>query len=358
MRAYPTDCFRKLIKTLSLDETRLTKFNLFFDLEEYSEEEVAETMTETMEQYMRKTQADYGSGIARPKIDDINHFELKGQFIKELRDNTFSDSDHEDTNEHIKKVLEIVDLFHIPIITQDQVMLRALPMSLTRAVSRWLRNKPSSSITTWEDLKTKFLRKYCLPARTVKKMEEINNFQQEPDETIYQAWERFKELLTKTGSTKTFDGLAAIQARLNNLRREIKKVNEKVYAAQVECEQCKGPHYTKDFPLKEEGASVNVMPLSTYLNLGLGELAHTNLIVDLANMTVKYLKGIAKNVLPGLREIIEPDLEARLMGENMVLNRSLDPLYGDYIELNDLNVSLDLRRNQVDGLMPAIEEGG
>ncbi|GJV33293.1 hypothetical protein Tco_1393693 [Tanacetum coccineum] len=33
-------------------------------------------------------------------------------------------------------------------------------------------------------------------------------------------------------STKTSDGLAAIQAQLNNLGREIKKVNEKVYAAQ------------------------------------------------------------------------------------------------------------------------------
>ncbi|GKA92926.1 hypothetical protein Tco_0814851 [Tanacetum coccineum] len=54
-------------------------------------------------------------------------------------------------------------------------------------------------------------------------------------------------------STKTSDGLAAIQAQLNNLGREIKKVNEKVYAAEVGCEQCKGPHYTKDFPLKEEG---------------------------------------------------------------------------------------------------------
>ncbi|GJQ98999.1 hypothetical protein Tco_0521984 [Tanacetum coccineum] len=42
-------------------------------------------------------------------------------------------------------------------------------------------------------------------------------------------------------STKTSDGLAAIQAQLNNLGREIKKVNEKVYAAQVGCEQCKGP---------------------------------------------------------------------------------------------------------------------
>ncbi|GJY25859.1 probable inactive receptor kinase, partial [Tanacetum coccineum] len=97
-------------------------------------------------------------------------------------------SEHEDANEHIKKVLEIVDLFHIPEVTQDQVMLRVFPNSLTRAASRWLGNKPS--------------------------------------------------------------------AQLNNLRREIKKVNEKVYAAQVICELCKGPHYTKDCPLKEEGKTL------------------------------------------------------------------------------------------------------
>ncbi|GKB70606.1 hypothetical protein Tco_0932018 [Tanacetum coccineum] len=196
-------------------------------------------------------------------------------------------------------------------------MLRAFPMSLTGAASRWLRNEPTGSITTWDGLKTKFLNKYCPPARTAKKMEEINNFQQEPDENLYQAWERFKELLMKcpqhyltemqevilfynglgiptrqildsrgaipsktvadakvaiqemaeysqkwhngtsrSRSTKTSDGLAAIQAQLNNLGREIKKVNEKVYAAQVGCEQCKGPHYTKDCPLKEEGKTL------------------------------------------------------------------------------------------------------
>ncbi|GJT40988.1 hypothetical protein Tco_0940853 [Tanacetum coccineum] len=144
-------------------------------------------MAKTMEQYMSKTRVDYGLGIARPKIDDKDSFELKGQFLKELKENTFSGPDHEDVNEHIEKVLEIVDLFHIPNITQDQVMLRAFTMSLTRAVSRWLRNKPYGSITTWEDLKTKFLSKYCPLAHTAKKMEEINNFQQEPDETLYQA---------------------------------------------------------------------------------------------------------------------------------------------------------------------------
>ncbi|GJY97325.1 hypothetical protein Tco_0514235 [Tanacetum coccineum] len=42
---------------------------------------------------------------------------------------------------------------------------------------------------------------------------------------------------------ETSDGLAAIQAQLNNLGREINKVNEKVYAAQVGCKQCKGGGY-------------------------------------------------------------------------------------------------------------------
>ncbi|GKE21027.1 pyruvate dehydrogenase (acetyl-transferring) kinase, mitochondrial [Tanacetum coccineum] len=165
-------------------------------------------------------------------------------------------------------------------------MLQVFLISLTGAAIHWLRNKPTGSIKTWEDIKTKFLNKYCPPRRTTKKIEEINNFQQEPDETLYQACKRFKELLVKCPqsyltemqevisfyngldvptrqildsrgrSTETSDRLVAIQAQLNNLGREIKKVNEKVYAAQVGCEQCKGSHYTKDCPLKEEGKTL------------------------------------------------------------------------------------------------------
>nr|GEV40299.1 retrovirus-related Pol polyprotein from transposon TNT 1-94 [Tanacetum cinerariifolium] len=52
-----------------------------------------------------------------------------------------------------------------------------------------------------------------------------------------------------------------------------------------------------DNTLVDLGASVSVMPLLTYLNLRLGELAHTKLTVELVDKTVKYPKGIAKNVL-------------------------------------------------------------
>ncbi|GJW85098.1 hypothetical protein Tco_0158243 [Tanacetum coccineum] len=110
-------------------------------------------MAETMEQYMSKTRTDYGSRVARPKIEEKDSFELKGQFHKEHRENTFSSSDNKDANEHIEKVLKIVDLFHVPNITEDQLMLRVFPISLTGAA--------------------------------------------EPDKTLYQAWEHFKELLMK-----------------------------------------------------------------------------------------------------------------------------------------------------------------
>ncbi|GKC21807.1 hypothetical protein Tco_1023957 [Tanacetum coccineum] len=137
-----------------------------------------------MEEYMTKTREDYGSGIARPKFDKDAKFELKGQFLKELRDITFSGSENEDANEHIKRVLEIVDFFTTPNVTQDQFMLRVFPITLTGTASRWLRNEPAGSITR-KILKGKFLSKYCPPTWTAKKMEEIKNFQQAPDETLY-----------------------------------------------------------------------------------------------------------------------------------------------------------------------------
>ena len=52
--------------------------------------------------------------------------------------------------------------------------------------------------------------------------------------------------------SEEIDLAASVRAQIEGLRRELKKTNEKVYAAQVGCEICKGPHYTKDYPHKEE----------------------------------------------------------------------------------------------------------
>ncbi|GKE91251.1 putative reverse transcriptase domain-containing protein, partial [Tanacetum coccineum] len=167
-------------------------------------------------------------------------------------------------------------------------------------------------------------------------------------------------------------------------------INDTIPRKEKDPESFTLPCFINDFfnnTLVDLGASVSVMPLSTYLNLGLGELAHTRLTVELADRTMKYPKGITEKVLVGigkftfpidfiildmpedikvplilgrpffLRERMELDLEARLMGETLVLNRSLDSFLKDYIELNDLNEPFELRRNQGDDLIPTVEEG-
>nr|GEY24395.1 hypothetical protein [Tanacetum cinerariifolium] len=105
---------RRLYETPSLVESSSPEKDLFSDIKEHSKEETIEIMTEIMGKYMSKTRGNYGSGVVRPKTNDKTHFELKGPYLKELRENTFSGSKHEDANEHIKKVLEIINLFHIP----------------------------------------------------------------------------------------------------------------------------------------------------------------------------------------------------------------------------------------------------
>ncbi|GKA00156.1 hypothetical protein Tco_0672706 [Tanacetum coccineum] len=125
-------------------------------------------------------------------------------------------------------------------------------------------------------------------------MEEINNFQQELDESLFCTWERFKELLMKcpqhyltdmqevilfyngldvptrkildskgaipsktTGDAKiAIQEMAEYSQKWHNGTSLRTRINEKVYAAQVGCELCKGPHYTKDCPQKEEGKTL------------------------------------------------------------------------------------------------------
>ncbi|GKB18609.1 reverse transcriptase domain-containing protein [Tanacetum coccineum] len=123
------------------------------------------------------------------------------------------------------------------------------------------------------------------------------------------------------------------------------------------------PCFINDFffdnALVDLGASVSVMPLSNYLNLGLGELVHTRLTVELADRTVKYQKVIAKNVLVGIGKFTFPvDFIILDMSEDIRVPLILErPFLKDYIELNDLNEPVKLRRNQGNDLMPTIEEG-
>nr|GEU46143.1 hypothetical protein [Tanacetum cinerariifolium] len=69
------------------------------------------------------------------------------------------------------------------------------PHDHIRAARRWLEKEPLHSITTWDDLVSKFINEFFPPSRTMNLRNEISNFQQKFDESFHEAWERYKDLL-------------------------------------------------------------------------------------------------------------------------------------------------------------------
>ncbi|GJR24133.1 hypothetical protein Tco_0972660 [Tanacetum coccineum] len=347
---------------------------------------------------------------------------VSGQFLKELRENTFSGSNNEDANEHIEKVLEIVDLFHVPNIIVDQLMLQVFPISLTGAASRWLRNEPTEvpfqlrllkmlkrPSKKWLNTLKNGIMKHLeedspeiltdgaiqaptehlgstpsgIPLRcdifggvTVDLFKEGDIEQQLLDAAIRNQGPSIKTLeiqigqMSKVLQEKGFGSLPS--STETNSRDQVKSISTTIEADSHSIRRIGSSQYAVstgqhnfiilDMPedikvplihgrpfLSTARAKIDVYKRKITLRVEEERIVFTS---------VKPASSLIKRVdMLSLRERMKLDLEARLMGETLVLNRSLDPFLEDYIELNDLNEPFELRRNQGDDLIPTIEEG-
>nr|GEY06768.1 paired amphipathic helix protein Sin3-like 2 isoform X3 [Tanacetum cinerariifolium] len=78
---------------------------------------------------------------------------------------------------------------------RERMRLGLFQFSLRDQASNWLECLPARSITTWEDLTTRFLAQFFPPGRTEKLRNDILMFQQHHGESLSEAWTRFKDLL-------------------------------------------------------------------------------------------------------------------------------------------------------------------
>ncbi|GJX90649.1 MAK10-like protein [Tanacetum coccineum] len=103
----------------------------------------------------------------------------------------------EDPNQHLKDFLKLVDSLDLDSENRERTRLRLFQFSLPGQASNWLERFPAGSISTWEDLTTRFLAQFFPPGRTVKLRNDILMFQQHHGESLSEAWTRFKDLLQK-----------------------------------------------------------------------------------------------------------------------------------------------------------------
>nr|GEX69746.1 reverse transcriptase domain-containing protein [Tanacetum cinerariifolium] len=69
------------------------------------------------------------------------------------------------------------------------------PYSLTHHATAWFDRLLKNSIHRWEEMVTKFLSKYFPPSMVTKLRNDISNFRQLLDESLFEAWERYKLLI-------------------------------------------------------------------------------------------------------------------------------------------------------------------
>ncbi|GKC45315.1 MAK10-like protein [Tanacetum coccineum] len=79
----------------------------------------------------------------------------------------------EDPNQHLKDFLKLVDSLDLDGENRERTRLRLFQFSLRDQASNWLERLPAGSITTWEDLTTRFLAQFFPPGRTAKLRNDI-----------------------------------------------------------------------------------------------------------------------------------------------------------------------------------------
>ncbi|GJT83407.1 hypothetical protein Tco_1057749 [Tanacetum coccineum] len=226
-----------------------------------------------IEQYLAWVQNDLRPGVVKPKIENDVEFEINSNFMRELRRKLFKGTDDEDAHEHVRRVLEIADVFHFPGLTHDAVMLRVFPITLKGPALRWINRLSAGLVTTWDLLEKAFIRQYCSPFKTAKCPQHDLNSQQKVH-IFYTGLDistrrmldsrGFIPLMTPTQALKSIQVMAEhlhdwydeenTRERINDSPNNVdtKKPKENIHVIQANFKNYEGAHLTMGCRLEKE----------------------------------------------------------------------------------------------------------
>ncbi|GJR24124.1 reverse transcriptase domain-containing protein [Tanacetum coccineum] len=177
-----------------VNPTFVEPFNLVEPIENQAPPVVTMDDTRTMAQLLEAPIVGYEDAIVVPEITADN-FELKHGLLTLVQNKQFFRHDKEDPHAHIRYFNKITSTMKFPNVPSTSVKLMLFPFSLEGAARIWLEKEPPRSILTWDDLVSKFINKFFPPSKTTNLRNEITRFQQRFDETFFEAWDRFNDLL-------------------------------------------------------------------------------------------------------------------------------------------------------------------
>nr|GEX79814.1 reverse transcriptase domain-containing protein [Tanacetum cinerariifolium] len=146
----------------------------------------------TMEELCQPSLNGRGGPITSIAIQATN-FGLKNDMIQQVQNSCqFHGLPGVDANKHLDKFLHVTQSIKVNEVIDDSFRLYLFPYSLTHHATAWFDCLPRNSINTFEQMAKMFLGKYFPPSMVTKLRNEITNFCQRPDESLFEAWERYK----------------------------------------------------------------------------------------------------------------------------------------------------------------------
>nr|GEW41973.1 hypothetical protein [Tanacetum cinerariifolium] len=243
----------------------------------------------TMEELCQPSLNGRGGPIAPISIQETN-FRLKNDMIQQVQNSCqFHGLPFDDANKHLNKFLHVTQSIKVNEVTDDALRLYLFPHSLTHHPTAWFDHLPRNSINTFEQMAKMFLEKYFSPSMVTKLINEITNFRQRHNESLFEAWERYKlsidrcpnhNVLLVTQIDTFYSGLtlrhrdtinaaaggtfmkssftsfsdteiAALKAEMTEINKNLMRVlqvNQQVKEVASNYETCGGPHSFNDCP--------------------------------------------------------------------------------------------------------------
>nr|GEV23483.1 reverse transcriptase domain-containing protein [Tanacetum cinerariifolium] len=260
---------------------------------------------QTMEELCQTSLNGRGGPIAPIAIQAMN-FGLKNDMIQQVQNSCqFHGLSGDDANKHLDKFLHVTQSIKVNGVTNDAIRQYHFSHSLTYHATAWFDRLPRNSINTYEQMEKIFLGKYFPSSMVTKLRNEIINFRQRPDESLFEAWERYKlsndrypnhnmlpvtqidtfyngltlrhrDLInavaaqrsessssTTSSSDSKIVALKVEMAEINENLMRVLQVNQQVKAVTPTCETCGGPHSYNDCPATV-GQTQNVYAAGAY----------------------------------------------------------------------------------------------
>nr|GEZ89225.1 reverse transcriptase domain-containing protein [Tanacetum cinerariifolium] len=116
---------------------------------------------------------------------------LEGGDLPVLDLRTMEELSGDDANKHLDKFLHVTQSIKVNGVTDNTLRLYLFPHSLTHHATDWFDRFLRNSIIIFEQMSKMFLEKYFSPSMVTKLRNEITNFRQRLDESLFEAWEHY-----------------------------------------------------------------------------------------------------------------------------------------------------------------------